>query len=113
MAVAPLSLLLMVLSEPGLNGQRVENLATCGSRGPDLSCMLPAGAGVSALTVAAKLHSVPSCPLGDRHPGSVNWAQEAGPSSSSSEQPASARLLQQRQGASPKGAPRPACFGMI
>ena len=69
MAVAPLSLLLMVLSEPGLNGQRVENLATCGSRGPDLSCMLPAGAGVSALTVAAKLHSVPSCPLGDRHPG--------------------------------------------
>ena len=58
---------------------------------------------MSALTLAAKLASVPSCPLGDRHPGSVTWTHEAGPSSSSSRQPASARLLQQRQGASPKG----------
>ena len=61
---------------------------------------------MSALTLAAKLAGVPSCPLGDRHPGTVSWTHEAGPSSSSSRQPASARLLQQRQGASVTGEPQ-------
>ena len=58
-----------------------------------------AGAGVSALTLAAKLASNPSCPLGDRPLGSssVQQLREAGsPSSSSSRPAASARFPQQR-----------------
>ena len=63
-----------------------------------------AGAGVSAFAIAAKLAGVPSCPLGDRHPGSASWGREAGPPfSSSSRLPASARLPQQPQGPSHPG----------
>ena len=55
-----------------------------------------AGPGVSALTLAAKLASNPSCPLGDRPLGTSSVAWESGSPSSSSRPAAFARYPQQR-----------------
>ena len=51
---------------------------------------------MSALTLAAKLASNPSCPLGDRPLGTSSVAWESGSPSSSSRPAASARYPQQR-----------------